>query len=272
MTDMQIFRSCVIKGLPRVGRKIWPSFYLDLKFVQLGLKKASLFDYASITSEDLNSLLIAIRNACQGDTVCDGLLAATVGEDIFIVNYRRFCEHCTQIESTYFADGPVRDGKGLLLDVSTDVVSPTELKSKQSLDELRSLITELKKTLLNLEYCGASAYSLLNESEGQPWCAIYGMLLNYPIVYWLKTHACNLVGTHLINYQVKIKKEELFGIKVPKNYTVLSFTIPESISSYGQSVVSNWYSSISGATTVSEPNSCTFYLAKETKFVSQISL
>ena len=241
------FRSCIIETIPKSGRKIWPFLYLDFKLIQLGLKKSLLFDYADVTINDLEALLSAINIRCKDDSVAKDLAVMQAGGDKFIFHCSVFFEYLQDVEKTYFLQNSdeFSGRSGMIVDISASLACPKELQNKEDVDKLQNVIEEAKHKLFEIKGGGSYRHVFLSESNEVSWCTIYGIFLNYPFVYWLRTEESNLMGVNLINYQIKITESHLFGIKVPNSYIVLSFTVPESIvSSCGKTIVANWFSHV----------------------------
>lgn len=269
--DLQSFRSCVSDAIPKVGRKIWPSLYLDLKFIQLGIKKSILFDYADVSVQNLNGLLHSIKIKCRELELAEELVAIQVGNDKFIIQHKPFLEYLSQVERIYFSYDwqNVEKRVGMILDISSDTQNAEELKDKTELDELENLISEAKRMLVENDKILKLHKNIVSDSENISWCTIYGIFLNYPVVYWLKTHNSNLSGEDLTNYQIRITEKEVFGISVPRNYAILSFTIPVYAFVFCEKVILNWYSELSSI--MKDASDFSIYLSKEQKSASQVT-
>ena len=248
---LNAFRSCVIEALPKTGRKIWSSLYLDFQFIQLGIKKALLFDYADVTFENLVSLVSTIGAQCGVELVSSELVVMKAGKDSFIFHYSKFLQYLAEAEGIYFGSYSSHDinKKSMIADISTSCSSPKELDKKHEIEELQKLIREVRKKLLTLRESDSCNYIVLSDSEEISWCTIYGFFLNYPIVYWLKSESNNLIGENLINYQIRMNESSYFGIEIPKNYCVLSFSVPEVLlSSSVEMIVLQWFSGLNEVT------------------------
>ena len=245
-TDPQLFRSCVLEVLPKSGRKIWCSLYLDFQFIQLGIKRSLLFDYADVSFEDLISLVRKIKSTCIVEPIGDELVVMKAGESCFILHSNKFLQYLGDVEEIYFNDSTFQSTKrrGIIADISTSISGPMELKSMDEKDELRRIIEEAKNKLLLLG-SRPSSHIVLSDAKEIPWCTIFGIFLNYPCVYWFKTENSNLVGESLINYHIKLNEKAAFGIEIPHNYSILSFTVPETlITLHGEDFVLQWYTSL----------------------------
>jgi len=245
-TNSQLFRSCVLEVFPRSGRKIWCSLYLDLQFIQLGIKQSLLFDYADVSFEDLISLVSEIKAKCIGELIGNELIVVKAGGNYFILHYTKFLQYLGDVEQIYFSDSTFQctNRRGIITDISKSVSSPMELQNRLERDELCRIIEETKSKL-RLSKSLSSSHIVLFDTNEISWCTIFGIFLNYPCVYWLKTDNSNLVGESLINYHIKLNEKTAFGIEIPHNYNILSFTVPETIITlHGEDFVLQWYSSL----------------------------
>ena len=246
--NVDVFRSCVIEALPKSGRKIWRSLYLDLQFIQLGIKKTLLFDYANVSFDSLVSLVHTIKARCIGEIIWDELMVMKAGEDSFIFHYSKFLEYLAEVELMYFDSSQSNNKRRMIVDISTSSSSPKELDNKREIEELRKVIKEVIGKLVALRMTDSCCYVELSVSDEISWSTIYGIFLNYPVVYWLNTENSNLLGENLINYQIRMKENLLFETEVPKNYSALSFSVPDAlISLCGEVIVLQWFSSLNGS-------------------------
>lgn len=223
---------------------------LDFIFVKLGVKKSLLFDYADTTPSELNALLSDLRIKLNGHDpvwamppcLAEELLAVQVGKDIFVIHHRFFSGYISTSSDIYFGENEANNqsSSGIIVDVSSSQRKPCKLKGKEEMKNtktaLRSVLNKLRLGKGHLSF----DYQLLEEAPNICMCTIYGIFLNYPVVYWLNTESNNLANELLHNYQLKIKEKNLFGIDVPERYCITSFTVPETIAKERKLAVSLW--------------------------------
>ena len=251
MDSILVCRSAIFKAFPKTGRKIWRSLLLDLIFVKLGVKKSLLFDYADTTASELNALLsnLTIKLDDHGpmpQCLAKELLAIQVGKDIFIIHNRFFSDHVTTSIDNYLGENEANNETsfGIIIDVSSSKGKPCKLKDNEEIKNTKiALWSVLNKLHLRKSHCFPDN-QLLEEDYNICMCTIYGIFLNYPVVYWLNTESNNLSNGLLHNYQLKIKGKNLFGIDVPDRYCITSFTVPESIDTEKKQDILLWWEKI----------------------------
>ena len=209
---------------------------LDLIFVKLGVKKSLLFDYADTTACELNALLsnLTIKLDDHGPMppcLAKELLAVQVGKDIFIIHNRFFSDYVSKSIDNYLGENEANNETsfGIVIDVSSSKGKPCKLKDNEEIKKTKTALRSVLNKLHLRKSCCFPDNQLLEEAHNICMCTIYGIFLNYPVVYWLNTESNNLSNELLHNYQLKIKGKNLFGIDVPDRYFITSFTVPESI-------------------------------------------
>ena len=262
-TDIHTFRYCVIEALPKNGRKIWSSLFLDFQFIHLGIKKALLFDYADVPFETLVSFVRTMGAKYSGQLVSSELMVMKAGKDSFIFHYSKFLHYLSEVEEIYFGSYSSCNinKKSMIADISTSCSSPKELDRKHDVEELQKLFGEVRMKLLTLRETDSCKCVVLSDSEEISWCTVYGIFLNYPVVYWLKDEPSNLIGEDLVNYQIRMNESSHFGIDIPKKYCVLSFTVPGVLlSSSVEMMILQWFSGLSEITKCCDGSFPSIYL------------
>ena len=238
----EVFRNSVIRAFPRNGRKMWVSLLLDIRFIELGIKKALLFDYADVTTDKLETLLFEIEEGCPGFISSGSLMVVRIGQDNFILNYTTFSSHLAECVRRCCMPCGEKEEYYIIIDVSNKSSSPIELGNLNEIKKLRISLLTMQQRIKDIKEGSLNSKVLLEETKDVCFSSIYGILLNYPVVYWFNSESTNLAGEAMFAYKLKVRDKELFGIKVPKNYTVMSFTAPQCIDH--QQNISYWETSI----------------------------
>ena len=167
-------------------------------------KRGFLYDCGAI---NVNNLMKLIRELKQENIICKDFLIATIQDDIFILNLRKF-----HLESSH-----------VIVEISGSLKKPRIIEETAS---FAKMFLDINNQLLS---CEDEAIELKIIAD---WCVptIFGYLINYPVLYYHNDHNGNCLGTiDLKVHQVKTIEDTLISFSVPNEIFEQSMIVQKKI-------------------------------------------
>ncbi|KAM8976787.1 UPF0739 protein C1orf74 homolog [Pelodytes ibericus] len=199
----------------------------EILSVDCGLKPCFLYDYNGVGTNQIQSYLKELQHT---GFIKEHLHILNIADNILIINVTRTISYLnTLLEKTDLS----------LVDVSAFLSEPVLFK-QNNVSQIHSQLTQLLETLK--PYQGGQPDTIsVGDTEPVEWnlCTIFGLLLNFPAVYWFDTargfeNCLSLVP--LRHFSVRAHCAVIGLTKVQ----IYSFTIPESVFCYLQKHLEEW--------------------------------
>lgn len=216
---------------------------LDILCVDIGLKPGFLFDYGTLTVEQMELLLHSLNK--ENLTSSKNLCAIGVDTDVIVVNpvclrqYLNFVKTCGS-----FIDVSVKNELPCLADESKGQIIP-------SLTTVDMIYRDLRSNVASGRPYMAHILSTANVST------IYGLLLGYPVIYWYEHSANEDIGQCLS--MEPLRNFKVWGSLLPNTWSpgtsqsvhskghhsadkhlVYSFTVPECFMDDVKGKIDDW--------------------------------
>ena len=218
----------------RKASKFWRRLLLDIMLVDEGLKPGFLFDYAC---PSIDKLCTFIQELYEKGSIRNKLMVVSIEVDVFVGNIEVLLSNLRKIVATSVSNGQTDEpGPMVLVDASDDIENPKKVDKCHE--------TVIIKQIENI-------LSQLSEDRSRPMIALkcdgfcnttlFGILLNYPVVYWTSSREGNCLGMVPLNvYTLTIPVNKLMGPEFAFDYDIYSFTAPKALEKVCESVVEKW--------------------------------
>lgn len=237
-------RAVVIKHLGRKCLKFYESLMVNIHAVDEGVKSGYLYDIGSVTSDQLLNLLKELK---QENLIKNNLNLIEIEMDYIIVNVEEL-----------LTGNLVDNLQDRLINVSDSIKQPCIVESLSVHNELESVFSGILQKLdtTKVKLC------VLGSSIGCNISSLFGLLLNYPVIYWyLDSSAGNCLSMEkLVCVKVDVThsehKQQRFdqGSEPCKSHqgrelchrsiTLYSFSFPHCMYDHCKMVVDTWYSRV----------------------------
>lgn len=192
ISAMDVIFQSITKNLPRLKREISKKLSFDIKMVALGIKPSLLIDIVAISDKLLNFEAIVEEINAKSQflsTNTSKLRIVCVKDDFFIVNFPKILRTIRR--------------KRHYINVSSNLQQPTLMIDYS---EIELMAKEVYLQLMNMfDESSENISRSIQLSLHWNITTVFGVLLDYPVVYWYKDkegETC-LGNKDLINFKLK---------------------------------------------------------------------
>lgn len=204
---------------PSLWKKYYPKIMFHILSVFYNLKPSFLWDFGPVINS--HQLLVFVKDIKSSLNIIGNFLIISVGDNIFLSN-PYYC-----LNELYYQKFFVEIGNSAF-----KIITPSESEN------LSMMIQLLKSKLRNLEECAILEFPV---SEDICTPALFGLLLNYPVIYYY-CHDYKFFPTNLKVFSVSC--QFLFD-KMSDEFQVFSFSVPQNLIDNGiDNHVFNWFQRI----------------------------
>ncbi|KAL4217746.1 hypothetical protein ACF0H5_022486 [Mactra antiquata] len=237
---MEKWRHVILKHFGRRSSKYWKSLMINIVAVDEGIKSAFLYDVSAVTNSQLVELL---RDLKHENLIKKNLNVVEIESDFLVINVEEM------LKETFTLNLQDR-----LIDVSKPNIQPCILNSSNIVNDLLTDFSRIKNCL---EASDIKLHSLVNRRSNLT--SIFGLLLNYPIIYWFNEayHENCLSMEKLISVKIsakfcdKCQDVSKTSDNSDKNNILYSFSYPYCLNERCKPHVDEWIHQIQKKITLS---------------------
>lgn len=187
-------------------------------------KRGFLYDCGAI---NVDALIKLIKKLKEESLIGKDIVVASIKEDIFILNTTKFHQ----------------ESRHVIIDISGSLTKPTRM---DAMTDMFVRINEQLEAFQGSDVVDLKLGLKLNLKLDETWCipTIFGYLINYPILYYLKGDENCLSLVDLQVFQVTSNNDILVSFSVPSEIYQNDSNVKEVIDSWLQSFQNGDYFSV----------------------------
>lgn len=256
---LDMCRKLIVSQLNKSCGKQSIDILFNLRAVEIGIKPAFLFDYACIPCEKMATFLQSLYSQ---KVLKSPLAVLDVEGDLFIYKSDLLRSHLETVTRD------IHGGRGPeLVDTSASLSTPRALNMEDRTRILEKMLSVVNSALLAKEdeqnvsrdpsavkktiSDSIPGFIKLNLDHSINRTTLFGLLLDYPVIYWYETQgesgddgrSClDMVPLQLTKISAEMSKHSREGQPLQKNTAVClySFSYPDCLHSHLKATVTGW--------------------------------
>lgn len=231
--------------------------------ISCGLKPSFLFDYGE---PQVAQLCLFVDKLHELKATVVPLHVLVVGQNLFIANLQKLCSHFEQIQKTEAHSEP------MLINVSECLDHPM----LADVDIVKNTISGMTSIYHEIKTAHAQSTTILHLKSPPTvnMTTLYGVLLNFPVVYWYdwnsNSNCLSFIPLYVYELNAKLDVGRVHGRLLPQ-HCFSSFSVPVNLEEQGKEKIKQWENDARSALTCQSLFS-DIILTKTVKVLPQVIL